>query len=69
MQRGKEGIRKGAEKVFMSPREHANIPKRATNLDDFQRDVLCRTIFEYYDKGEFHADKKVKFALQKKKCV
>jgi hypothetical protein len=41
----------GTEKLFLSPRKHVNIPNRATNLDDFQKYVARRTVFEYYDGG------------------
>jgi hypothetical protein len=51
--------------VFLSPRKHINIPRRATNLD-FQKDVLRVTVFEYYDKGEYLTVKKVTPALGEK---
>jgi hypothetical protein len=53
MQGGKEGKGRGTEKVVLSPRKHINIPKRATDVDNFQKDVLHRTDLEYYGKGEF----------------
>jgi hypothetical protein len=37
-----------------------------TNVDDFEKDVLYRTVFEYYDKGEFPTVKKATFALWEK---
>jgi hypothetical protein len=55
--------------VFLSPRNHINIQKRAINVDDFQRDDLCRTLFEYYDKSKYSAVKKVTFALREKENV
>lgn len=50
----------------MSPSKHINIPKRVTNLDDFQKDVLHRTVFRYHDKGKFLTAKKVTSALREK---
>jgi hypothetical protein len=52
MQGGKEDKGRGTKKVFLSPRKHTNIPKRATDIDDVQRDILHRTDLEYYGKGE-----------------
>jgi hypothetical protein len=40
----------GTEKIFLSPRKHTNIPKIMTNLGDLHKDVLCRSVFEYYDR-------------------
>jgi hypothetical protein len=40
MQGGKEGNEKGT-KLFLSPRKHINIPKRATSPDDFQKDIYA----------------------------
>jgi hypothetical protein len=52
-------------KLVLSPRKHINIPKRASNLDDFQKeDVLRRTVFDYNDRGEFLTAKNVTFALR-----
>jgi hypothetical protein len=55
--------------VFLSSRKHTNIPKRATDPDDFQKVVLHTTVFEYYDKGKFLTVKKVTLALKGKNCV
>jgi hypothetical protein len=55
---GKKGKEEDSEKAFLSPRKNINIPKRATNLHDFQKDILRRTVFEYYDKCKFHTVKK-----------
>jgi hypothetical protein len=52
--------KRGTNKVF---------PKRATNYDDFQKDVLLRTVLEYYDKGKFPTVKKVKLGLRGKKIA
>jgi predicted RNA-binding protein with PUA domain len=48
----KAKVKEEGTKKFLSPRKHINIKKRATNLEDFQKDVLSRTVLEYYDKGE-----------------
>jgi hypothetical protein len=45
----KKGKGQGTE-VFQSPRKHTDIPKRAENLENFQKDILHKTIFRY---GEF----------------
>jgi hypothetical protein len=54
----KKGQEEGTEKVFLPPRKHINIPKRMINLGDFHKDVLCRTVFEYYDKSQISYYKK-----------
>jgi hypothetical protein len=63
MYAGRQNREEGTEKVFLSPRKHINIPKRVTNLDESQKHALRRTVFEYYDKGEFFTVKKATFAL------
>jgi hypothetical protein len=47
----KEGNEYGTDEVFPSPRNDTQIPYSATNKKDFQRYVLRRNVFEYYDKG------------------
>jgi hypothetical protein len=44
--RGKKKIPRGA----LSYRKHTNTPKRGTNLHDFQKDVLGRNVYKYYDR-------------------
>lgn len=56
----------GADKLFHSPRKHINVPKRVTNLDDFQKDVVRRTIFYFYDNGKFPTADKLTVLLRKK---
>jgi hypothetical protein len=53
-------------KVFLPPRKHINCSKRVTNLNDFEKDILYRTVFEYCSKGEFLTVKKATFALREK---
>jgi hypothetical protein len=48
-----KGGKEEGTKTFLSPRKHINIPKRATNLDDFQKDVLCSTIFNIMTGANF----------------
>lgn len=38
--------------MYVCQPENINIPKRVTNLDDFQKDVLHWTVLEYYDKAD-----------------
>jgi hypothetical protein len=40
--------------------------KRVTNFDDFEKDVLRRTIFGFYDNGEFPTSKKLALKLRDK---
>jgi hypothetical protein len=40
--------------------------KRVTNLHDFEKDVLRRTIFGFYDSGEFPTAKKLALELRDK---
>jgi hypothetical protein len=40
--------------------------KLVTNLDDFEKDVLRRTIFGFYDSGEFSTAKKLAIELRDK---
>jgi hypothetical protein len=48
-QGGKEAKRTGdIDKVLLSPRKCINIPKRATNVDKLQKDVLHRTVLIIY---------------------
>jgi hypothetical protein len=44
--------------AFLSSRKSINIPNRATNLGDFEKDVIRRTAFEFYDRGECPTPKK-----------
>jgi hypothetical protein len=34
------------------------VPKRVTNLYDFEKGILCRAIFVFYEEGEFAICKK-----------
>jgi hypothetical protein len=48
--------------AFMSSRKNIFIPKITTNLRDFEKDVR-RTVFEFYDTGEFPTVKNRTFFL------
>jgi hypothetical protein len=50
---------------FMSPRKSFNIPKTATNLDDFEKNVH-RTMFVFYNRGKFPTVKEIRFFLREK---
>jgi hypothetical protein len=52
--------------MFMSPRKKHNMLKWVTNLDDFEKDVLRKTIFRFCDKGEFPMAKKFALDLRDK---
>jgi hypothetical protein len=53
MQVNKERGKKEGTEVFLSPRKHINILKRATNLNDFQNNVL-----DYIKNGNYLLSKK-----------
>jgi hypothetical protein len=38
--------------VFTSPRKSYKRKHDVTDMNDFDKDVLCRTVYEIYDKGE-----------------
>jgi hypothetical protein len=60
-----KGQEEGTER-YLSPRKYIRIPKRMINLGDFHKDVLCKTVFEYYDKIKFPTAKKGTLALKEK---
>jgi hypothetical protein len=53
--------------IFKSPGKHSRKQKQVTCLDDFQKDVLRRTIFDMYDKGEYPTIKKLVNIMRGKK--
>jgi hypothetical protein len=61
--------RKG-EKAYceesLSTRKHIITPNRVTDLVEFQMDTVCRTFFEYFDKGKFCTVRKVAFTLEER---
>jgi hypothetical protein len=34
--------------LFRAPGKHHNVPKGVTSIHVLERDVLCRTVFEFY---------------------
>jgi hypothetical protein len=55
--------------VFVSPRNKINMPKKVTNLDDFNKDVVRRTVLDFYDREEFPSVKRITFALKQKNGI
>jgi hypothetical protein len=62
----KISIRQKGFPIFTSPGKKHNMQKRVTNLDDFEKDVLRRTIFGSYDSGEFLTANKLALELRDK---
>lgn len=52
--------------IFKSPGKHSRKQKQITCLDDFKKDVLRRTIFEMYDRGEYPTIKKLVYIMSEK---
>jgi hypothetical protein len=68
MQVGKQGKKEeGIANMFLFPRKYINILKWATNLNDFQKVILHKTVFKYYNMSKFCTAKNVIFALREKK--
>lgn len=44
---------------FIAPRKSISSIKPKSVMDDFDQDLLHRTIFEFHDKGDFPTAKKV----------
>jgi hypothetical protein len=40
-----QGGKEWGTNVLLSPRKHTKVPKRVTYLDEFQKDVSCRIVF------------------------
>jgi len=49
--------------VFMSPRKNIKTSKTATNEDNFENNVLCRTMFGFYNTGKFPTLEKITLSL------
>jgi hypothetical protein len=52
--------------ITTCPGKKHNMQKRVTKLDDFEKDVLRRTIFGFCDSGEFPTAKKPSLELRDK---
>jgi len=55
-----------AEPSFTSPRKIFKRLKYATGIDNFDKDVVRRTVHEFYDKGEFPTTLKILSKYQEK---
>jgi ribosomal protein L34 len=51
--------------VFASPRKLYN-RKHVTDMNDFGKEVLCRTAYEFYDKGEYPTASKLRKIMEEK---
>lgn len=49
---------------FTSPRKSYKRFKYATNIDDFDADIVQRIVHEFYDKGQFPTSQKILTAYQ-----
>lgn len=47
------------EEKFETPRKHYKRKSVHTQLDDFDKEVVRKTVFDYYDRGEFPTAKKL----------
>ncbi|VVC30438.1 Ribonuclease H-like domain [Cinara cedri] len=56
----------GAGPSFTSPRKSYKRLKYASDIDDFNADIVRRTVHEFYDKGQFPTSQKVLTAYQQK---
>jgi hypothetical protein len=52
--------------VFMSPRKNIKTSKMETNEDNFENNVLCRTMFIFYNTGKLPTLEKIKLSLYEK---
>jgi hypothetical protein len=53
--------------VFASPRKSYKIKHEVTDMNNFDKDVLCRTVHEFYDKGEYPTASKLKKIMEEKR--
>jgi hypothetical protein len=49
--------------VFMSPRKNIKTSKTETNKDNFENNVLCRTMFIFYNTCKLPTWEKIKLFL------
>lgn len=52
--------------AFKSPRKNYKREKKMSSLDDFDNEVIRRTVHSFYDKGEFPTTSKILVAIQEK---
>jgi hypothetical protein len=46
--------------VFSSPRKSYKRKHDITDMNDFDKDVLCRTVYEFYDRGDYPTASKLR---------
>lgn len=63
---GKKSVLQSNVPIFKSPGKRHDRPKSKTNLDDFEKDVLRRTIMQFYDDGQYPTAKKLTMAMREK---
>jgi hypothetical protein len=51
--------------VFASPRKACK-RKHVTDMNDFEKDVLCQTVCEFYDKGKYPTASKLRTVMEEK---
>ena len=56
----------GGPIAFKSPRKNYKRVKFMTNLDDFDNEVVRRTVYSFYDNGQFLTSAKILVALREK---
>jgi hypothetical protein len=52
--------------VFASPRKSYKRKHDVTDMNDFDKDVLCRTVYEFYDNGEYPTASKLRKIMEEK---
>lgn len=62
----RQSAKVGTEIVFSTPGKERKRKHNVTGLDDFSKDVLRRTVFSYYDKGEYPTALKLTRDLEQK---
>ena len=62
----KKSVEQSSAPIFRSPGKKHIKPRLKTALDDFQKDVLRRTILQFYDDGQYPTAKKLTIAMREK---
>ncbi|PSN51218.1 hypothetical protein C0J52_13671, partial [Blattella germanica] len=63
---GKKSVLQSNVPIIKSPGKRHDRPKIKTDLDDFEKDVLRRTIMQFYDDGQYPTAKKLTMAMREK---
>jgi len=58
-----------ADPTFVSPRKGYKRAKTVTELDDFDSDVVRRTVHEFYDRGEYPTAQLILNVVKKKQIT